>query len=229
MSEALLVESKPATLLDLLDRLLDKGVAISGRVLISIADIDLVYLNLKLLLASVETVEREAEKQQKTVGSQESAVRTQGKIPRGGFINPAVIPAQAGIRLERDPRFREDDISKNHPPSTHQSRVTNPSPRASFFSSPSSTSQPHGKLKIDPKKAQKDLAKLLLTIAELLRRLMERQGIKRMDGGSLNAWQIEQLGVGLMALENTMKDLKKSFGLKDKDLNLNLGPLGELM
>ncbi len=85
------------------------------------------------------------------------------------------------------------------------------------------------KLKLDPQRVQHDMAKLLLTVAELLRRLMERQAIKRVDGGSLNARQIEQLGQGLMALEKTMGDLKQTFGLRDEELNLDLGPMGELM
>jgi hypothetical protein len=73
------------------------------------------------------------------------------------------------------------------------------------------------------------LAQLVLTLIELLRQLMERQAIRRIDAGGLTDDQIERLGQALMALEERMEDLKTEFGLSDEDLNLNLGPLGNLL
>lgn len=58
---------------------------------------------------------------------------------------------------------------------------------------------------------------------------MEKQAIRRIDGGSLSDNEVEKLGYTFMRLENKMEELKKVFGLKDEDLNLNLGPLGDLM
>ena len=72
------------------------------------------------------------------------------------------------------------------------------------------------------------LAKLVLGLIELLRRLLERQAIRRMEGGSLTNQQVEEMGLALMKLEEKIKDLGQQFGLKPEDLNLDLGPLGNL-
>ena len=81
----------------------------------------------------------------------------------------------------------------------------------------------------DPEKVEKGLAQLVLTLVELLRQLMERQALRRMEQGNLTDEQIERLGQTFMKLEQRMEELKKEFGLEDRDLNLNLGPLGDLM
>jgi hypothetical protein len=73
------------------------------------------------------------------------------------------------------------------------------------------------------------LAQLVLTLIELLRQLMEGQAIRRVEAGGLSDEQIERLGQALIALEQRMGELKESFGLTDDDLNLNLGPLGNLL
>ena len=81
----------------------------------------------------------------------------------------------------------------------------------------------------DPEKVEKGLAQLVLTLIELLRQLMERQALHRMEQGNLNDEQIERLGQTFMKLEQRMQELKAEFGLEDRDLNLNLGPLGDLL
>jgi hypothetical protein len=73
------------------------------------------------------------------------------------------------------------------------------------------------------------LAQLVLTLVELVRQLMERQAIRRVEAGGLSADQIERLGQALMALEQRMEELKEEFGLTEEDLNLDLGPLGKLL
>ena len=73
------------------------------------------------------------------------------------------------------------------------------------------------------------LGKLVLTLVELIRQLVERQAIRRVEGGSLNEAEIERLGATLMQLSEQMDLLKKHFGLKDEDLNIDLGPLGKLL
>jgi hypothetical protein len=73
------------------------------------------------------------------------------------------------------------------------------------------------------------LAQLVLTLIELLRQLMERQAIRRVEAGGLSDEQVERLGQTLMALEKQMAELKEEFGLRDEELNLNLGPLGNLV
>ncbi len=80
-----------------------------------------------------------------------------------------------------------------------------------------------------PDNVESGLAKLVLTLIELIRKLMEKQAMRRIDGNTLTEDQIENLGETLMKLENKMDELKKIFNLTDKDLNLNLGPLGDLL
>lgn len=81
----------------------------------------------------------------------------------------------------------------------------------------------------NPEEVERGLAKLVLTVIELLRRLLEKQAIRRIDSGNLTDEEIERLGVTFLRLNQRMKELQVAFGLKDEDLNLNLGPLGDLM
>ena len=85
------------------------------------------------------------------------------------------------------------------------------------------------RLNADPENLEKGLAQLVLTVIELLRQLMERQAIRRIEGGTLSEEEIERLGSTFLALANRMDELKTEFGLSDEDLNLDLGPLGNLM
>lgn len=85
------------------------------------------------------------------------------------------------------------------------------------------------RINIDPKNVEKGLAKLVLTLVELIRKLLEKQAMKRVEGGSLSDEEVERIGETLMKLENKMKELKEIFGVKDEELNINLGPLGDLM
>ncbi|MYL20910.1 gas vesicle protein K [Halobacillus litoralis] len=86
-----------------------------------------------------------------------------------------------------------------------------------------------GRINLDPDGAEQGLAQLVLTVIELLRQLVERHAIRRVDGGTLTDEQIEQLGVALMNLEVKMDELKDIFELTDEDLNIDLGPLGNLL
>jgi hypothetical protein len=81
----------------------------------------------------------------------------------------------------------------------------------------------------DPQNVEKGLAKLVLTLIELIRQLLEKQAVRRMEAGSLSDDQIENLGVTLMKLQDKVKELQAVFGLEDKDLNINLGLLGDLL
>ena len=81
----------------------------------------------------------------------------------------------------------------------------------------------------DPDGVEKGLAQLVLTVVELLRQLMERQALHRIEGGGLGEDEVERLGRTLMLLEQRMEELKDTFGLSDGDLNLDLGPLGRLL
>jgi hypothetical protein len=84
-------------------------------------------------------------------------------------------------------------------------------------------------LALTPENADSGIAKLVLTLVELIRKLVEKQAMRRVDGGLLSDDEIERLGETLMKLEMKMEELKKYFNLTDRDLNINLGPLGNLM
>jgi hypothetical protein len=81
----------------------------------------------------------------------------------------------------------------------------------------------------DPESVQRGLAQLVLTIVELLRQLMERQALRRIDSGGLSDEQEERLGRTFMELDQRMAELRDEFGLTEEDLNLDLGPLGRLL
>ena len=81
----------------------------------------------------------------------------------------------------------------------------------------------------DPDSVAQGLGQLVLTIVELLRQLMERQALRRIDGGGLTEEQVERLGTTFMELDRRMEELREHFGLEPEDLNLDLGPLGRLL
>jgi hypothetical protein len=81
----------------------------------------------------------------------------------------------------------------------------------------------------DPEEVQKSVAQLVLTIVEFLRKLMERQAIRRMEQKTLTRKEVEAVGLALMRLEETIRDIGAKFGLSPDDLNVDLGPLGKLM
>ena len=85
------------------------------------------------------------------------------------------------------------------------------------------------RLETDPESVERDLFKLVLTIIELVRQLMEKQALRRVDEGDLSDEQIEDLGTGLMHLEQAMEELKSRYDLTSQDLNIDLGPLGSLL
>jgi hypothetical protein len=86
-----------------------------------------------------------------------------------------------------------------------------------------------GRINANPDTVEHDLAKLVLALIELIRRLLEKQALRRVEAGSLSEDEIERLGQTLLKLEQKMDELKTTFGLQDEDLDLNLGPLGDLM
>ena len=85
------------------------------------------------------------------------------------------------------------------------------------------------RLETDAESVQRDLFKLVLTIIELIRQLMEKQALRRVEEGDLTDQQIEDLGQGLMHLEAAMEELKSRYDLTTADLNIDLGPLGRLL
>jgi hypothetical protein len=80
----------------------------------------------------------------------------------------------------------------------------------------------------EPASAGQELGRLVLTLVEVVRKVLEHQAVRRMDSGSLSPEEIERLGIALLRLNERMHELKAAFGLRDEDLDIDLGPLGRL-
>jgi hypothetical protein len=85
------------------------------------------------------------------------------------------------------------------------------------------------RINVDPEGLEQGLAQLVLTLIEFLRQVLERQAVRRMEGGSLSEEEVERVGLALMKLEEKVHELAEQFGLRPSDLNINLGPLGDLL
>ncbi len=212
-----ILKNQQVTLLELLDRLLDKGVVVKGEILLSVADVDLVYLNLGLLLSSVKTIENAARRG----GHGETELISRQTSSRGEFLDELQLEA-GGKDLASTPLPIENSQSRNDNGKTI-ARTLSPAVdngRNQFL---------EPKTNIDQKNIEKGLTRLVLTLVELIRKLMEKQAIRRIEDGQLSAGEIENVGNAFLLLDEKMEQLKKMFDLTDEELNLDLGPLGELI
>lgn len=91
------------------------------------------------------------------------------------------------------------------------------------------TANPFPKITLDPENVKKGLGQLVLTVVELIRQLLEKQALRRIESGSLTDAEVERLGLTFLGLNEQLTWLKQEFGLTDEDLNLDLGPLGKLL
>lgn len=177
---ASILHSQGTTLLDVLDRVIDKGVVVDGELILQVADIELVNVGLKLVLSSTERMK--GLRSGKYVLSKEELIREKAELKA------------LEKNLERAVKLVPATVNAD-----------------------------------SPQKAEHGLAKLVLTLVELIRKLMERQAMRRIAGGSLTSFEVERLGLTFAALERKMEELKQVFGIKDHELNLELGPIGDLM
>jgi hypothetical protein len=185
-------------LVDLLDMLLGTGVVAAGDATLSVAGVDLVYLNLRALLASVESAWGQ--------GRRSDA----GQIPRGPPLPPRP-PGGPRTPLGSEPV----------PPTTPPAGLD----ALERFAGTLDRAVPPlvRRFDADPEQVERGLAKLVLTVIDLLRRLMERQAVRRMEGGSLTADEIDRVGTTFLLLERRMEELQRAFGLDDQDLRFDLG------
>jgi hypothetical protein len=185
---------------EVLNHILDKGVVLKGEVMLAVADIDLIKLDLGLLLSAVETAMRTP---------RVSGARTLG-LPSPG-LESRRPQASSGSTMESQV-VDSLDAPANAPVTPLESVAENLPQR----------------LNTDPDKVENGLAKLVLTLIEVLRKVLEHQAVRRMEGGHLSDAEIEKLGVALLRLNDRMQDMKGIFGLTDDDLQIDLGPLGKL-
>lgn len=175
-----LYRSKKVTLIDALDRVIDKGAYVDGELVLRVADIDLIFIGLRLIITSVSNAER---------------LRAGGRM--GELAKSSVKDLVHIKKLEQQLKDIEASIPKI----------------------------------IDagnPEKAEQGIAKLVLTLIELIRQLLEREAVRKVDAGVLSEIEVQKLGLTFKALEKKIQEMKTIFGIKD-ELNLELGPLGSLL
>jgi len=185
---------------EVLSHVLDKGVVLRGEVMLAVADIDLIKLDLGLLLTAVESVMRYplAAGREADLGLPTPG-GTRGVTPSSGStMESQVVESLPGAKDA--PVTPLEAVAEALPP----------------------------RLNTDPDKVENGLAKLVLTLIEVLRKVLEHQAVRRMEGGHLSDAEIEKLGVALLRLNDRMQEMKGIFGLTDDDLQIDLGPLGTL-
>jgi hypothetical protein len=175
-----LYKSKKVTLIDALDRVIDKGAYVDGELVLRVADIDLVFIGLRLIVTSVSNAER---------------------LRRGG-------------RMGTEASSFAEDLACIQALEKQLCAIRNRIPTIIEAG--------------NPEKAEQGIAKLVLTLIELIRQLLEREAVRRVDTGVLSEIEIQKLGLTFKVLEKKIEELKAVFGIKD-ELNLELGPLGNLL
>ncbi len=166
------------TLIDALDKVLEKGAVLDGELAIRVADVDLIFIGLKLLITSISRSE---------------------ELRKGhGIQDMSEEDREYTQALENEIKKAERNIPKIIEAS-------------------------------DPEKAEKGIAQLVLTLVKLIKDLMFRETKRRIQKGNLSEVEIQKLGLTFKALDKKIDEMKAIFGLEDEELNLDLGPLGNLM
>jgi hypothetical protein len=185
-------------LAEVLSHVLDKGVVLRGEVMLAVADVDLIRLDLGLLLSAVESAMRQGGADAKAPLLGAARPRSPAELPSGSTMESQVVES---LHAPSDATVAPlETVAEGLPP----------------------------RLNTDPDKVENGLAKLVLTLIEVLRKVLEHQAVRRMEGGHLSDAEIERLGVALLRLNDRMQDMKGIFGLTDDDLQIDLGPLGRL-
>lgn len=231
-----------ASLLDAVDGLLNQGVSVTGDVVLGLADVDLVYLRLSALLAAADRIfgrggeggapappgpaapppgrEPESDPEPAPGPGTKPGPGAEPEAAGGGGAGDAGGP-EPGTRAERAaapaaPRVEAADLD------SLRGEVEEGLTGSGAGSAPA-------RWNAEPDDVERSVAKLVLTLVELIRQLLERQSIRRMEEETLTEDEVERIGRALMRLERTVADMARRFGLDPEDLNLDLGPLGRLI
>ncbi len=179
------------SLVDVLDRLLDTGAYVDGTVLLTLADVDLVRLDLRLLLASIETLRADPADQSPREDIDEPTPTASTELPR-----PAEPLASKAVRL---PAARNHEYPSNgHRPATQAA----PAPALPVHTAAALSAD-----EADMEDRHAGIAGLVVALVDIVRQLLERQAVRRMDAGALTDTQVERLGRALMALERQTAEL----------------------
>ncbi len=186
-------------LVDAVDHLINRGAVVSGKATLSLANIDLVFLQLNLLLSSVETLQQSGDMRDRAIlfpdipgmpGTGADIASRPPPTSLAGAVGPFIAPGVSPREPIAAPGTKKDQVDTPY---------------------------------------SKSLTQLVITLAELLRQLMERQAIRRMEGGNLTNTEVERLGLALKDLDSEMKRLRSVFGLNEDDIQIDLGPIGRLL
>jgi hypothetical protein len=194
-----LLGDRKLDLSEVLSHVLDKGVVLRGEVMLAVADIDLIQLDLGLLLSAVET----ALSRPRVAASRRLGLAAPGPEAASIAASGSTMESQVVESLQAPadaPVTPLEAVAEGLPP----------------------------RLNTDPENVENGLAKLVLTLIEVLRKVLEHQAVRRMEGGHLSDAEVEKLGVALLRLNDRMQEMKGIFGLTDDDLQIDLGPLGTL-
>jgi hypothetical protein len=217
----------PRSLVELVNRVLDRGVVLQGEVTISVAGVDLVYLGLNALLTSVSTARRTLER---PVGGTLAGQQPLRSLPAPSSPPPESEPSPTGTAGAAEPPpppapgpasgSASRAVSERFADAAGDALATKLVEVADAMPS---------RVEVDPEGVQQDLGRLVLTIVELLRQVVEHQAMRRMEDDDLSEEQVERMGLALLRLEEKMQEIKAVFGLADEELNIDLGPLGKLL
>ena len=209
MREFLPQPTRHISLCEALDRVLNTGVVALGEVTLSVADVDLIYLGLQLVVTSIESGRELA-----PAGAEpEPGPDSRGGPPLiAGEERPARQPGKQppGAALPLPPAGRTGSLPCGAPGEQTELMAGAPA-------------------RADSNREKNGLGKLVLTLMKLLHELLQRQALRRIESGALTPAQVERLGVTLMNQAREIERLRKDFGLAEEDLNLDLGPLGKLL
>ena len=168
------------TLTDALDKVLEKGAVINGDIVVTLADVDLIFVGLRLILTSISKAE-------------EISGRTFGERNR----EPTSEDKEYIEKLQEEIRRIEQNIPR-HIDLGH------------------------------PQRAEKGLAKLILGLVEVIRKILEKESCRRVKSGTLSSIEIQKLGLSLKAIKKKIAEIQAIFGIEDEELNIDLGPIGNL-
>lgn len=212
--------SRTTTLADIVDHLLDRGTVVAGEATLSLAGIDLVYLKLNLVLASVAALERPPNR---------AALRLVPAQPADGPPRRETLPGAPALALAPEAAERQTraDVGATPPRDTGPLKdvLLGRTPDEPAGPTPAGSPLPA----TGEERPERGLAQLVLTLVELLRQVVERQALRRVEGGGLTDAQVERMGLALQELESKMGVLREMFGLEEGDLDLDLGPLERLL
>ncbi len=215
------LEDSDTRLVEVVDSLLERGVMLTGDVVLGLADVDLIYLKLSTLLAAADRVFRRREGD-----GTRPASGGPGEAPDAGDAEPAPSPSPGAA--PPGPATSSAPPATGAAPRAGVAPVDTEALRTELEARTRGTEAEVARWNPEPGDVERSVARLVLTLVDFVRQLMERQAIRRMEEETLTPDEVERLGRALMRLEETLVEIAARFGLDPGDLNLDLGPLGKL-